>query len=62
MRLFRLFAFIAAIALAAPMARTQHHFLRNVAEEFALHANATPVLANASPFPTPSSSRFLPPP
>jgi hypothetical protein len=35
---FRLLAFITVIALAVPIARTQHHFLRNVVEEFALHA------------------------
>jgi hypothetical protein len=38
MRRFRLLALIAAIALAVPIARTQHHFPRNVVEEFALHA------------------------
>jgi hypothetical protein len=38
MRRFRLLALIAAIAFAVPIARTQHHFLRNVVEEFALHA------------------------
>jgi hypothetical protein len=38
MRRFRRFAFIAAIALAVPIAPTQHHVLRNVVEEFPLHA------------------------